>query len=154
FTVTASANGCSATADVSVATVAPPNAGADGALSACSGGTALNLSEGLAGSPDAGGSWSGPSPVSGGLYDPQSMDPGVYTYTVAATAPCTGDVSAMVTVTESGHQAVVRINTDANGDQTTWEITDASYAVIASGGPYSGQDNMQIDETVCLGDLE
>ena len=51
--------------------------------------TEAQLFAALQGTPDAGGSWSHV-----GL---------VYTYTVAATAPCTGNATATVTVTEKMH---------------------------------------------------
>ncbi|MBK7246651.1 MAG: T9SS type A sorting domain-containing protein [Flavobacteriales bacterium] len=51
----------------------------------------------------------------------------------------------------TGNQVVVAINTDYNPTETTWEITDASNAVIASGGPTAAQEHMLVSETVCLG---
>ncbi len=70
-------------------TIAPtPNAGNNGTLSVCAGTTPgeTRLFAQLGGTPDTDGSWSGPTD-------------GVYTYTVAATSPCTIAASATVTVT-------------------------------------------------------
>ncbi|MBS1581926.1 MAG: hypothetical protein JST66_06955, partial [Bacteroidetes bacterium] len=50
----------------------------------------------------------------------------------------------------TGNQAVVVIRTDANGSQTTWQIQDAFAFTVASGGPYTGQDNTVISTNVCL----
>jgi len=65
-----------------------PNAGTDGTLTVCAGTipTDAELFAALNGTPQAGGSWSNV-----GL---------VYTYTVVATAPCTSDATATVTVIE------------------------------------------------------
>jgi len=90
-----------ASATVTVTEQAQPNAGTNGTLSICSTASSTSLFAQLGGSPNAGGSWSGPSPVVGGNYDPSTMDAGVYTYTVAAVAPCTGATTATVTVTET-----------------------------------------------------
>ncbi|MBK6543075.1 MAG: HYR domain-containing protein [Flavobacteriales bacterium] len=80
--------------------VAEPNAGNSGSLEICSSATPQNLVAALGGSPQSGGSWSGPSPVSNDLYDPVTMSPGIYTYTVSGTAPC-ANASASITVSEN-----------------------------------------------------
>ncbi len=89
----------SASASVTVSVTAAPNAGSNGALSVCVAGSPESLFAQLGGSPQAGGTWSGPSPVQEGLFDPATMIAGVYTYTVAGTSPCP-DASASVTVSE------------------------------------------------------
>ncbi|MBU2945211.1 DUF7507 domain-containing protein, partial [Zobellia uliginosa] len=77
-------------ATVSISEQAVPNAGSDGALTICAGTTVTEaqLFNEL-GSPDSGGTW---SPAMGGA--------GTYTYTVAATSPCTGDDTSQVIVSE------------------------------------------------------
>ncbi|MCB0759288.1 MAG: hypothetical protein KDC01_12570, partial [Flavobacteriales bacterium] len=99
YTVTGVAPCANSTATVTVAEVAPANAGTSRAISICSNGVAINLRDSLGGAPAAGGSWSGPSPVVGGMYDPASMLPGPYVYTVTGTAPCS-NATATVTVAE------------------------------------------------------
>jgi hypothetical protein len=89
---------CTAAALGGVATVVvvqAPMPGVNGTLSVCSNGQPASLFAVL-GTADGGGVWSGPSPVSGGLFDPATMVAGVYTYTVGGTAPCI-DASATVT---------------------------------------------------------
>ena len=114
YTVTAtSTNGCSASATTaSVTAITAPNAGMSGTLDICSNQSAVALSASLGGTPDAGGAWTGPSPVIGGNYDPATMDPGVYTYTVTAT-PC-ANAQATVTVTEPA-ATLWYADTDADG---------------------------------------
>src|SRR5262249_49479924 len=100
YTVTGTAPCANATATVTVTENAPPNAGTNGTLTVCSNGATVSLFAQLGGGPAAGGSWSGPSAVVGGNYDPPTMTPGVYTYTVTGTAPC-ANATATVTVTEN-----------------------------------------------------
>ncbi|MGB6047276.1 MAG: hypothetical protein WBG34_06705, partial [Flavobacteriales bacterium] len=98
YTVVGVAPCASATATVTVAEVAPANAGTSRAIDICANGVAVNLIDSLGGTPDAGGAWSGPSAVAGGQYDPVTMLPGAYVYTVVGTSPC-GSATATVTVT-------------------------------------------------------
>jgi hypothetical protein len=97
YTVNGTAPCPNASATVTVAINAPPVPGTNGSITLCSSSAPASLLAQLGGSPQAGGTWSGPSPVVGGMIDPATMNAGVYTYTVNGTAPCP-NASATVTV--------------------------------------------------------
>ncbi|MBK8950820.1 MAG: hypothetical protein IPM68_18770 [Flavobacteriales bacterium] len=60
--------------------------------SPCDAGAAVGLFAQLGGTPDAGGSWTDPlGNAHSGSFDPSTDAAGVYTYTLAALAPCLGD---------------------------------------------------------------
>ncbi len=82
YTVNGVAPCANATATVTVTENAATNAGTNGTLTLCSSDASTSLFAQLGGTPQAGGTWSGPSPVVGGNYDPATMTAGVYTYTV------------------------------------------------------------------------
>ena len=109
-----------------VVTGTPVSAGTNGTLSVCEGTllTTTQLFAALGGTPNAGGKW---SPVLAGA--------GLYTYTVAAITPCTGSVTATVTVT-----AIARIinagcysATIARTYNTATNRTTFTYDVCANG---------------------
>jgi hypothetical protein len=110
----------SSSATLTVTENAGTNAGTNGSVTVCDGGAAVDLFAQLGGTPQAGGTWSGPSPVAGGNYDPATMVPGVYTYTVTGVAPCVSS-SATVTVTENAGT-----NAGTNGSVT---VCDGGAAV-------------------------
>ncbi|MBK8498833.1 MAG: hypothetical protein IPL52_08450 [Flavobacteriales bacterium] len=118
----------SASATVTVTENAPTNAGTNGSVTVCDIGGAVNLFAQLGGGPTAGGAWSGPSPVVGGNYDPATMAPGVYTYTVNGIAPC-ANASATVTVNETSSP-----NAGTNGSVTVCGNSAASNLFAQLGG--------------------
>ncbi len=83
------------TAYVAVATTSPTNAGVDANIALCTSAAPLSLFGQLGGTPDPGGSWSGPNGYSGNILDPSSASPGTYHYAVAGTAPCPSDTAAL-----------------------------------------------------------
>ncbi|MBP6697645.1 MAG: PKD domain-containing protein, partial [Flavobacteriales bacterium] len=97
YTVNGVAPCPSETATVSMTTNTPPDPGVDGAITLCSTDAAVSLFAQLGGTPDAGGTWSGPSPVAGGMFDPSSMIAGAYVYTITGTAPCPNEVATVTT---------------------------------------------------------
>ncbi|MCB0795641.1 MAG: gliding motility-associated C-terminal domain-containing protein, partial [Flavobacteriales bacterium] len=109
-------------ATVTVTINTPPDPGTNGSVTLCTTDAAVDLFTLLGGTPDAGGGWTGPnSDAFGGLLDPASDPTGVYTYSVAGTAPCPSD-AATVTVT---------INTPPDPG------TDGSVALCISSPPTS-----------------
>ncbi|MBK9195941.1 MAG: hypothetical protein IPO17_13400 [Flavobacteriales bacterium] len=99
YTVAGVAPCANASATVTVTITGSPDAGTNGALTLCATGAPTSLFAALGGSPDAGGSWTDPNGLAHGPNVDPSVDPsGVYTYTIAAIAPCLGATST-VTVT-------------------------------------------------------
>ncbi|GEM_PF-1248457 len=97
YTIT---NACSTvSSEVTVTVIDAPNAGQDTSLAACVGDGITDLFTLLGTDAQIGGTWS-PALSSGtGVFDPSIDASGTYTYTVAATAPCSPDATADVTIT-------------------------------------------------------
>ncbi|HNU55652.1 MAG TPA: gliding motility-associated C-terminal domain-containing protein, partial [Flavobacteriales bacterium] len=142
-----------ATSTVTINVSQPPNAGTDGGTTLCASSTPFDLVTALGGSPDPGGTWSGPSPVIGGAFDPASMTVGIYTYTVTGAAPCPS-ASALVEVNvvnepDPGGPGFVTIcATDDAVDLFTW-IEGSPDAGGVWSGPSSLTDG-SFDPTVHL----
>ncbi|HEY0045979.1 MAG TPA: gliding motility-associated C-terminal domain-containing protein [Flavobacterium sp.] len=115
YTVTGTAPCSNDSATVTVTKIPPPNAGTNGTLTLCSNSPSANLFASLGGTPQAGGTWS--PALSGGIFNPAVNVPGVYTYTVAGTAPCP-NATASVTVSVvpepiAGNNATLNICSNA-----------------------------------------
>jgi len=113
YQVTALSPCAPAVATVNVAIVTAPNAGAAGTYSVCSSDGTFSLFDHLTGTPDVGGTWTGPSgPVPSGMFNPGSSVPGAYTYLVVGSSPC-ANATATVTIT-----VVQAGNAGSNGSVT------------------------------------
>ncbi|MDN3494070.1 T9SS type B sorting domain-containing protein [Winogradskyella bathintestinalis] len=115
YTISNAATPCpDATATVTVSILQEPDAGNDGTLNLCDSINAVDLFNGLAGTPETGGTWT-PALNSGtGIFDPNTDSEGVYTYTL--TNSC-GTNSATVAVSLS--------NTNDAGTDGTLELCTA-----------------------------
>lgn len=82
---------------ITVSEVAAPDAGNGSTLTVCDNGAAEVLANSLSGTPQAGGSWSGPLGPSNGTFTPGTDPAGDYIYTVVGDPPCL-DAQAVVTV--------------------------------------------------------
>lgn len=96
YTVAGTPPCANAMASVMIVVNDPPNAGTDGEITACLGGPVVSLFAGLNGSPDPGGSWSGPGEVGDGVFNPDTMEAGDYVYTVMATPPCLSNSAVVI----------------------------------------------------------
>lgn len=140
FTYTVAAVGAcvvDATAQVTVSEQGLPNAGTDGGvLTVCASSTVNeNMYNALLGTPETGGSWSGPSPVTGNNYKASTMTPGVYTYTVNGTPPCAGTASATITVIE---QDTPSAGTSASVTYCASSTTNNMFLALGSGVDNNG----------------
>ena len=120
YTVSSGITTCpDATATVTVSILQGPDAGSNGTLNLCDSTNTVNLFDGLAGTPEPGGTWS-PTLTSGtGMFDPSTDPEGTYTYTLSNTC---GTNSATVTVSlsdvnDAGTNGTLELcNTDASVD--------------------------------------
>ncbi|WP_225035431.1 gliding motility-associated C-terminal domain-containing protein [Winogradskyella sp. SM1960] len=97
YTVSSTDAACpDATATVIVSVLQTPNAGSDGTLNLCDSTNTVDLFNSLAGTPEAGGTWSPALNSGSGILDPNIDPEGNYTYTVSnlcGTSSATVDVS-------------------------------------------------------------
>lgn len=76
----------------------PPSAGSDATLTLCSTAPPEDMFDLLGPDAQTGGTWSGPSPVSNGFFDPTTMVPGNYVYTVTGIPPCPNGTATVTVV--------------------------------------------------------
>jgi hypothetical protein len=157
---------CAATGEFALSTALlvspdPPNAGDDATLTLCNTGQPQDMFDLLGNNADAGGIWSGPSPVVNGLFDPSTMVAGDYEYTVAGIAPCPDDAATVTVVLDpclsidelAGTGAVRWLGQEADGShivQVTgfvvkeWEVIDMAGRIVTSGRSAIQQERIRI----------
>ncbi|MFN3875232.1 MAG: hypothetical protein ACK4L7_04890, partial [Flavobacteriales bacterium] len=120
----------SATVTVSVNTA--PHAGTGTSVTVCSNDAPFSLFAQLTGSPDGGGTWTGPGGAHSGTFNPASDPSGTYTYTVAGLPPC-ADASATVNVTVNpAPQAGTSASTTVCGNDASFSLFD-----LLGGSPWT-----------------
>ncbi len=135
---------------------APLNAGNDATLTLCTYDAPEDLFDLLGGAAQTGGTWSGPSTVTGGMFDPATMTAGDYIYTITGAAacpsasatvtvvldPCVGveDLDAPLVARWLGQEGNLHVLDVADAVVNGWEVSDATGRTVAvSTGPVVGQ---------------
>lgn len=139
----------------------PPNAGNDATLTLCSTAPPRDMFDLLGTEAQEGGTWSGPSPVGNGVFNPATMVAGNYTYTVTGIPPCP-DATATVTVVVdpclSVHEldggAPIRwLGQDTDGTHTirvagnsirSWRVLDMAGKVVSLNRHPTREEQLQI----------
>ena len=81
---------------VDVTILPSPNAGNPGGATICALGDPVDLFLSILGTPDVGGTWTDPNGIaSTGIVNPVNAVPGIYTYSVPASAQCAGDFTTV-----------------------------------------------------------
>jgi hypothetical protein len=100
-----------------------PDAGTGGTVTLCEDDPPTTLFDLLGGTPDAGGTWTGPGGPSSGTFTPGVSQPGLYTYTVGGQPPCVAAVSTLAVLLdpctgllEGSFSALAWIGEDVHGD--------------------------------------
>lgn len=134
YTVTSVSPPCTESAVVTMNVVTQPNAGSNGAITACASDAPISLFDLLGNSPDAGGTWNDPTGVThSGIFIPSGGIAGTYTYTVTGTAPCIAS-SATVEV-----EVLPTPNAGANSILTVCSTGDAvTLFDVLGGSPAAG----------------
>ncbi|MFT3884115.1 MAG: gliding motility-associated C-terminal domain-containing protein [Flavobacteriales bacterium] len=146
YTVTGTSPCANAQATVTVNETSTPNAGINGTVTLCATDAAVDLSHYLTGA-DVGGTWSGPSPIIGSLFDPATMTAGVYTYAIAAVPPCAGDAATVtVTVQQPPRAGVSGARTVCAGD-APFALIAVLGATADAGGSWTGPGGLAVSDT-------
>ena len=142
----------SSSATVELTVVEEADAGTTVAnLDVCTSDAPLNLLGQLGGTPDNGGSWSGPSALTNGdqgTFDPATNTGGTYTYTVNATTPCTNNAMASITI-----NLVTAPDAGANGtasicnDGSTIDLFGSLTGTPQTGGTWADTDGSGVTPT-------
>jgi gliding motility-associated-like protein len=100
FTYTVTDPGCGTLSATVLVTVSEyPDAGVGGPLAVCATASPVLLVSQLTGTPDAGGSWTGPDGLPhGAFFAPGIDDPGNYTYTVPGNAACAAATATLAII--------------------------------------------------------
>ncbi len=129
-------------ATVTISLVSAPNAGNDGALSACINDNSVNLFNGLGGSPQPNGTWTGANQVNG-IFNATQVMPNTYTftYTINGGGSCPVDqAQVVVTVTAA-------LDAGANGSGEVCSSTEVALFTLLTGSPQPGGEWVELDGT-------
>lgn len=119
-----------------------PNAGANSVINTCNYSTSFNLFDFLGGTPDPGGTWYGPSNLSGGhlgTFNPLIDATGIYTYEITSPIICNvAGTSASANVTVNSGNANASWLVPATICSSDPPLDLSSFITGTTGGTFSG----------------
>lgn len=138
-----------------------PNAGSDASLTICNTAPPDDMFELLGPDAEAGGTWSGPSPVSNDQFNPATMVGGSYVYTVDGTAPCPSATATVTVVVDPclsidelvGADAIRWLGQDVYGSHIVatngvrvqgWKVLDATGKEVSSSTAMQHEERIHI----------
>ena len=141
YTVTGPAPCPALSATLEIDRTEAPVAGTNATTTLCSNNAPVELVGLLGGSPDPGGTWTGPGDTPhGSTFDPATDTPGVYTYTVAGVPPC-ADASATVTISvNTAPDAGADASIDVCSLDPAFNLLDQLGGTPDAGGTWVGPD--------------
>lgn len=121
-------------------TVRPaPDAGLDASITVCSTDANLQLLDALDGTPQAGGSWTGPNgQPHPGMFMPATSEPGIYTYTVVGQAPCAPAVATVTVTVNTAPSAGVNASLLVCSNDAPLALFDQLGGAPDAGGSWQG----------------
>lgn len=144
YTVSGTSPCANATASLTIVINRAPDAGLDSAVSVCSTDGALSLFLSLAGTPDAGGSWTDAlGTAQSGVFTPGTSVAGVYTYTVTGLSPCTSAVATVTVTQNTAPDAGVNASVSLCSSDPQFTLVDELLGNPDAGGTWSGPNGPQ-----------
>ena len=116
----------------------------------CGNGPTQNLIAYLGGFPAAGGVWTFAGTGHNSNYDPTIDAPGVYTYTIGATAPCTSSVATATVSETNATNWYADADGDGAGDPLTLQLACVQpVGFVASSNDGCPADPLKITAGIC-----
>lgn len=142
YTVAGTAPCSNATATLTITVRPAPDAGSDRSVLVCSDGAVFNLLDSLGGTPDVGGTWSGPGGAHSGQFHPATDLGGPYVYLVPGQVPC-DPATATVTVTvRAAPDAGTSVSVIKCSNDASFSLRSQLGGTPASTGTWKGPNNL------------
>ncbi len=142
YTVTGTGPCSDASAALTITVRTAPNAGSDRSVTVCSDGAVFNLIDSLGGTPDVGGTWSGPDGAHSGQFQPSTDPGGAYAYHVAGQAPCDPAVATVNVTVRTAPNAGTSVSVVKCSNDASFLLRSQLGGTPATTGTWKGPDNL------------
>lgn len=140
-----------AAATVTVVVNTAPNAGVGGTVTRCSNAGNIDLFAQLTGTPQLGGTWTGPLGAHSSTFVPGVDQPGNYTYTVAGIAPCANATAVLNVVIVTAPYAGIDGSTTVCGNSPAFDLFTLLTGSPNAGGTWTAPGGAGVSSTFTPG---